>query len=138
MRAPGSIARCLTTVLLLSGTLSACRSTSQPHPDGSVTTVFTVVTSTDVYGDIATQIAGPDARVTAIIANPLADPHSYSADAQDALAVSKASVIVENGGGYDDFLSELSASVGRKSAVVLNAVDLSGKTQNDSLNEHVF
>ena len=66
-----------------------------------------VVASTNVYGDIARTIGGDQVQVTAIINKTSQDPHSYEATAQDRLAVSKAKLVIANGGGYDDFLTTL-------------------------------
>ncbi|WP_433223938.1 metal ABC transporter solute-binding protein, Zn/Mn family [Dactylosporangium sp. CS-047395] len=98
-----------------------------------------VVASTNVYGDIAKQIAGDRAAVTSIISNPDADPHSYEADARTQLALSKAKVVIENGGGYDDFVDTMLKSAGN-TPKVLNVVDISGKkaTSGEELNEHVW
>ena len=47
--------------------------------------------------------------------------------AQNQLAVSKADVVIENGGGYDDFMRhDAAAARTTTSAAVLNVVDLSG------------
>jgi zinc/manganese transport system substrate-binding protein len=66
-----------------------------------------VVASTNVYGDIARQIAGDRADVTSLIDDAAKDPHSYEATARDRLAVQKADLIIENGGGYDSFVETL-------------------------------
>lgn len=103
-----------------------------------------VVASTDVWGDVVKQIAGTLAgstvQVTSIISDPDADPHSYEASTQNQLALSKANVVVENGGGYDDFVGTMLKSVNNPSATVLNAVDISGKAapSDGELNEHVW
>jgi zinc/manganese transport system substrate-binding protein len=98
-----------------------------------------VVASTDVYGDIAATIGGDAVSVTALITNPAQDPHSFEASAQNQLAVSKAAIIIENGGGYDDFMQTMTKSANSKAAV-LNVVDISGKKPdaNGDLNEHVW
>jgi zinc/manganese transport system substrate-binding protein len=133
------------TILAL-GALAACGSDPDQAVAGDAKPVrLSIVTSTDVYGDIARQVAGSDADVTAVISNPNADPHEYAADAQDALAVSKAAVIVANGGGYDDFMAELISSVAKKSAAKLDVSALSGlepgsgaNGASTSFNEHVW
>jgi zinc/manganese transport system substrate-binding protein len=85
-----------------------------------------VVASTNVYGDIAKVVGGDNVSVTAIINKTSQDPHSYEATAQDRLAVSKADLVVENGGGYDDFLHTLVEDSSIDAHNVLNAVELSG------------
>src|SRR5689334_15091366 len=66
-----------------------------------------VVASTDVWGDVASAVAGRHAQVTSVITDPSADPHEYEASARTRLAVSRADAVIENGGGYDDFMSRL-------------------------------
>ena len=51
-------------------------------------------------------------RVSSIINRTSQDPHSYEATTQDKLAVSKAELVVENGGGYDDFIHKLADDTG--------------------------
>lgn len=98
-----------------------------------------VVASTNVYGDIASTIAGDAVEVTALMSDPAQDPHSFEASAQSQLAVSKADILIENGGGYDDFMNTLRTGSKNTKAAVLNVVDLSGKKpQGGELNEHVW
>ncbi|TCC49596.1 ABC transporter substrate-binding protein [Kribbella pittospori] len=99
-----------------------------------------VVASTNVYGDIVKQIAGDKVEVTSIISDPDQDPHSYEANTQTQLSLSKAKVVIENGGGYDDFMDKMLKSAGNTSAKVLNVVDISGRKApaGGALNEHVW
>ena len=85
-----------------------------------------VVASTNVYGDIARTIGGDKVKVTAIINNAGQDPHSYEATAQDRLAVSKAQLVIDNGGGYDDFVHTLVEGSKLDGTSVLTAVEISG------------
>ncbi|MEU5891191.1 zinc ABC transporter substrate-binding protein [Streptomyces sp. NPDC047461] len=125
--------------------LAGCGSSSDSDSGGSVSqspaaaSVIPVVTSTNVYGDIVGQIGGPKVDVTSIISDPDQDPHSYEANTQNQLALSKAKVVVENGGGYDDFVDRMLKS-GNSSAEVVNAVRISGRTapKGGELNEHVW
>ncbi|MEU6493413.1 zinc ABC transporter substrate-binding protein [Streptomyces sp. NPDC046984] len=100
----------------------------------------TVVASTNVYGDIVKQIGGDKVDVTSIISDPDQDPHSYEANTQNQLALSKAKVVIENGGGYDDFIDRMLGSGNKSSAELINAVKVSGHTapKGGELNEHVW
>ena len=102
--------------------------------------MLNVVASTNVYGDIVKQIAGDKVRVTSIIDDPDADPHSYEANTQNQLELSKADLVIENGGGYDDFIDSMLKTAKNSSAKVLNVVDISGRTApaGGELNEHVW
>ncbi|MDQ1182109.1 zinc/manganese transport system substrate-binding protein [Rhodococcus sp. SORGH_AS 301] len=72
----------------------------------------TVVASTNVWGSVAEAVVGDRADVTAIISDPSADPHSYEASPGDAAALSEASLVVYNGGGYDEFVDDVLGSAG--------------------------
>jgi len=91
-------------------TLSACSpvesQTIEPF-DG-----LTIVSSTNVWGDIAKSVAGDGVRVISIIDSFGQDPHSYEASARDQLAVNEADIIVANGGGYDSFIDVLADAAG--------------------------
>ena len=79
---------------------------------------LSVVASTDVYGEIASQVGGDLVDVTSIVTNASQDPHSFEPSARDQLTVSKADLIVENGGGYDAFIDALIDSSGSEAPVV--------------------
>lgn len=119
--------------------LAACAPSQTPRGDDAAPAV-SIVASTNVYGDIAAQVGGRIARVTSIIDNPAADPHSYQATTRDLLAVSRADIVIENGGGYDDFMKPLVDVARKRSSNVLNAVDISGHRPDEhgELNEHVW
>ena len=84
-----------------------------------------VVASTDVWGDVVRQIGGDDVQVDSIITDPDRDPHEYQADPRDRLAVSRAQLVVVNGGHYDDFMEQLTAGL-PDTVPVLDAVTASG------------
>ncbi|RKR76044.1 metal ABC transporter solute-binding protein, Zn/Mn family [Frondihabitans australicus] len=137
MKNPRLVLPALALVAMSTVALAGCSSSSSAastSSDGKVR----VVASTDVYGDIAKQIGGSAVSVTSILTNPNQDPHTFEADAQTQLAISKAQVIIENGGGYDDFVDTMRKSTS-STAELINAVTISGKKAVDGdLNEHVF
>jgi zinc/manganese transport system substrate-binding protein len=122
-------------LLLSLALLTACSSSAAGDGSGKVS----VVASTNVWGDVVKQIAGDKVKITSIITDPAQDPHSYEADPQNQLAIAKADIVIENGGGYDDFVDSMLKTAGG-SAVVLNAVTISGKVApaGGGLNEHVW
>ena len=127
------------SLALLTGCGSSSDSASDRQTPAAATTI-PVVASTNVYGDIARQIGAGKVDVTSIIDDPSQDPHSYEANTQNQLALSKAKVVIENGGGYDDFIDKMLDSGGNSSAELINAVKVSGKTapKGGELNEHVW
>ena len=115
-------------------TLAACGSSGgDAGDDGRIS----VVATTNVYGDIAATIGGDAVDVTSIISDPSRDPHSYEADAKTQLTLRDADLVIENGGGYDDFADTMLDAAG-SDAVVLNVVDLSGLDEGGEFNEHVW
>jgi zinc/manganese transport system substrate-binding protein len=83
--------------------LVGCSSSDSPASGGGVN----VVASTNVWGSVAEAVVGDKGTVTSIIADPSADPHSYEASPSDAATVSRASLVVYNGGGYDQFITDI-------------------------------
>ncbi len=125
--------------------LAGCSSGTSPAPGTSGTPggsagALTVVASTNVWGDVAGQVGGDRIAVTSIIDRPDADPHEYQASSRNQLALSQAQVVIENGGGYDDFVDTMLSSADNADATVINAVDVSGRTAGagEELNEHVW
>lgn len=94
-----------------------------------------IVASTNVWGDIAHQISGDLATVTALIDNVNQDPHSFEASARDQLAVEEADIVIMNGGGYDDFVKQLVAA-DETPAILINAYTASGT--DNTRNEHIW
>jgi zinc/manganese transport system substrate-binding protein len=129
----------LAAVLSVSAGVTGCTAatgdTGGSHDPGRLS----VVTSTNVYGALAEAVGGPAVSVTAFISSTGQDPHTYEASARNELAVRRADVVVENGGGYDGFMGELVRSAGG-SATVLSAVRISGHhaASGTELNEHVW
>ena len=134
----------LVAAMALSATACSSGSSSTPaaeaSPAAAAGTPVAVVASTDVYGDIVKTIGGDAVAVTSVIDNPDKDPHEYDADAQTQLAVSKAQLVVENGGGYDDFIDTMLAANSNQPTVV-NVVEVSGYDQEPAdgeFNEHMW
>jgi zinc/manganese transport system substrate-binding protein len=139
-----SVSSLVISAVVVSLALAGCSSTAGATSTAGTTSgggAIRVVASTNVYGDIASKIGGNLVKVDSIISDPSQDPHSYEADAQVQLALSKAQVVIENGGGYDDFVDTLLKGANNPKAVVLNASDISGYDQNPKngqFNEHLW
>ncbi|WP_404430074.1 zinc ABC transporter substrate-binding protein [Microbacterium lacus] len=105
------------SALALAGCASAEASGSE---DGRIA----VVASTNVYGQLVEEIGADRVAVTSIVAAGSQDPHSFEPSARDQLSVSRADLIVENGGGYDSFVDALIDATGT-AAHVITAVEFS-------------
>ena len=115
--------------------LTACSPTSGSPRGTAGDGMVNVVASTSVYGDIVSSIGGDKVRVSSIINRTSQDPHSYEATTQDKLAVSKAELVVENGGGYDAFMDTLATDTGLDRGSVISAVDVSGLVSESAASE---
>ena len=69
--------------------------------------VIHVVAAENFWGNIASQLGGRDVDVTSLITNPNADPHLFETDAADAAKLAQAQIVIENGAGYDTWMSSL-------------------------------
>lgn len=118
------------TLAMLAGAIS-CGSAGPPTaPDARLI----VVASTDVWAGVVRAVTGDAVEITTIMDDPAADPHSYEAGPADAADVEKADLVVYNGGGYDEFLTQFLDRAGGKPAV--EAVAVAGPQAR--ANEHVW
>ena len=111
----------------------ACDSGSANGTPGTVN----VVAGENFWGSVASQIGGSHVYVTSIVrSDPNADPHLYESSAANAAAVAQAQLVIENGAGYDDFLSRLLAAAGGN-RTVLSVQDVLRITGSD-VNPHFW
>lgn len=132
---------------LLFGLVAACGSGAEaplapgaaapaPSSGTSPARTLTVVSSTNVWGDIASRVAGPSAQVRSIISDVDQDPHSYEGTPADAAAIGAADLVLYNGGHYDEFVEQaLDASPGAREKSI-EAYALRPDQAED--NEHVW
>ncbi|RZQ61665.1 metal ABC transporter solute-binding protein, Zn/Mn family [Amycolatopsis suaedae] len=100
----------------------ACGDGTQPAAEPGK---LPVAVSTNVWGSVVSAIGGDKVEVKAIIDDPGADPHSYQSSAEDAATVQRAKLVLYNGGGYDDFFTQMAEQA--PNAKKLVAFDISGK-----------
>ncbi|WP_328470732.1 zinc ABC transporter substrate-binding protein AztC [Actinoplanes sp. NBC_00393] len=89
----------IVVALLLSG--AACTS-----PDRAE-----IVVTTNILGDIVTEIAGDEARVS-VLMKAEADPHSFGISAREAHAMQSADLVVYNGLGLEENVLQHVAAAG--------------------------
>jgi zinc/manganese transport system substrate-binding protein len=102
----------------------------------STTAAVRVVAAENFWGNITSQLGGHDVTVTSLITNPNADPHLFETDAADAATLAAAQVVIENGGGYDTWMSSLLGADGGSPRVV-NAATVLHITGSDP-NPHLW
>lgn len=135
-----AVALAVTLLPALAAGLTGCAA-APPGPADTASGPVRIVASTSVYGDIAARIGGGHVSVTSIIDDPSRDPHEYQADGQNELSVAKAAIVIENGGGYDDFMDALLAAAKNDDVVVLNAARIAGHASSalsGDVNEHLW
>ena len=113
--------------------LAGCGSGPPPAAPG----VVRVVAGENFWGNIAAQIGGRHVRVTSILTSPTADPHLYESDVSTAVAVAEAGLVIENGAGYDDFVTQLLGATSHPGRVVVSVQDVLGATGPD-VNPHFW
>jgi zinc/manganese transport system substrate-binding protein len=119
-------------VLATNGLILAACGSATSHPSGPLD----VVAAENVYGNIAAQIGGRHVSVTSILTSPSADPHLFQPGNSTALAVAKAKLVIQNGLGYDDFITKLwdaTPDHGGFDLIVADALGIHGKDANPHL-----
>lgn len=95
-----------------------------------------IVAAESAYADIARQVAGPGAVVTAVLVNPATDPHLFEPTPSTARAVAGASLIIQNGIGYDPWMARLIAASSIPPARVIDIAGLLGRQPGN--NPHLW
>lgn len=102
--------------------LSACASFTAKSGTPTSGTIY-VVAAENFYGNIVKQLGGSYVSVTSIISDPNVDPHQYESSVQTAIAVSKARLVIANGGGYDSWMDKLLEAAPSNNRIVLKGYD---------------
>ncbi len=111
--------------------LSGCNS-GATSPGGAIAAVG----AENQYANVIAQIGGRYVHVTAIMSNPSVDPHTFEVSTSVAQEVAQARLIVQNGLGYDQFMTQLesaSPSSSRRVIDVQHLLGLSDATRNPHL-----
>jgi len=116
-------------------TAAGCASTTASNSADS-STVITAIGAENEYANVLAQIGGRYVRVSSILDNPNTDPHTFEASPAVAQKVSSASLIVQNGVGYDSWISKMEAASPnpqRKVIVAQSVLGLPDSTPNPHL-----
>lgn len=114
--------------------LSACGSSVANNSSSSGT--VQIVAAENFYGDIAQQLGKGHVSVQSILSDPNVDPHAYESTIHNAIAVSAANLVIENGGGYDDWMDKLLSSSPNQKRIVIKGYEVAPTRLQD--NEHVW
>jgi zinc/manganese transport system substrate-binding protein len=128
----------LTVALPLAAALlaSACSASSSSSTAASAaggtsaavasSTKITAIGAENEYANVIAQIGGRYVNAEAIMSNPNTDPHTFEASPAVAREVTAAQLIVQNGVGYDTFMSTIENSDPNGSRKVINVQQLLG------------
>lgn len=119
-------------VLGLATLLTGCASPKTTTKDGKIK----ILTSLNFYGEAAKQVAGKYGQVTAVINRASIDPHDFEPTVKTAKQASSAALIIDNGLGYDGWMSKLTTNKADGAKVLTVGTAVAGKT--DGANEHVW
>lgn len=120
--------------ILLTTVLGACGTPVSGLTSNS--SAITIVAAENFYGDIAKQVGGNHVSVTSILSDPNVDPHQYKSSVKDSLLVGTASIVIENGLGYNSWMDKLLAASPNRNRVVLVGSTIAGTKLPD--NPHVW
>jgi zinc/manganese transport system substrate-binding protein len=122
-------------VALLSATVSAtaCGQTVSAAPAG----VVSAVGAENEYADVIAQIGGPYVRVSAVVSNPNTDPHAFESSPAVASEVATAGLVVQNGLGYDDFMTQIEKAEPKTGRHVVDVQQLLGRPDTTA-NPHLW
>jgi zinc/manganese transport system substrate-binding protein len=86
---------------------------------GTASPAIQAVAAENQYGSVVAQVGGRYVRVTSLLSNPTTDPHTFEASPQVAHTITDASLVVQNGLGYDSFMNTIEGvSPGRDRQVI--------------------
>jgi len=122
----------LIALLAAAAAVSGCGSSIAAAQPGKIQSVG----AENEYANVISQIGGRYVQVTAIMSDPNTDPHTFEASPTVAQEVSRAALVVQNGVGYDDFMSKIesaSPAAGRRVIDVQTLEHLPGSTPNPHL-----
>jgi zinc/manganese transport system substrate-binding protein len=122
-RIPASRRLAAAAVLLPAVALLAACSPAAGSPTGGA---IVAVGAENEYASVISQIGGKYARVTAVLSNPSADPHSFESSPSVAQAVGSAQLVVQNGVGYDSFMNKIEAATPARGRAVIDVQKLLG------------
>jgi zinc/manganese transport system substrate-binding protein len=121
-------------LLVAAVAVAGCGSSSSSSSSGgaadpggsSSSTPIVAVGAENEYANVISQIGGKYVKASAIMSNPNTDPHTFEASPSVAQTVSQAKLIVQNGVGYDDFMSKIESASPSSSRKVIDVQTIRG------------
>ena len=79
---------------------------------------MTIVATTSIWADVAAAVAGDDATVEVLVPRG-ADPHGYQPSSRDVARLQSADLVIANGLGLEEGLSDVLDAAAAEGAVVI-------------------
>ena len=114
----------LAVIVLASGCSSSSAAGGSATSGDSGT--ITAIGAENEYASVIGQVGGKYVHAVAILSNPDTDPHTFEASPSVAREISQARLIVQNGAGYDDWITGIQRAAPDPSRKVINVQQLLG------------
>jgi zinc/manganese transport system substrate-binding protein len=89
------------------------------------------------YADVVSQVGGKYVQASAIMSDPSTDPHTFEASIAVAREVGSAQLVVQNGVGYDGFMSTIESAAPNGDRMVIDVQQLL-KLPDSTPNPHLW
>ena len=114
----------LAAIVLASGCSSSSAADGGTASGGNDT--ITAIGAENEYASVIGQVGGKYVHAVAILSNPNTDPHTFQASPSIAREISQAKLIVQNGAGYDDWVTSIEKAAPDPGRTVINVQHLLG------------
>ena len=105
---------------------AACSSGPAAAPSAGSGDAIVAVGAENEYANVLAQVGGKYVQVSAIMSNPATDPHTYEASSSVAQEISAAQLVVQNGVGYDTFMTTIENAAPNSRRKVIDVQQLLG------------
>jgi zinc/manganese transport system substrate-binding protein len=122
----GVLAALSAAAALLAALLATACSSATAAGNTGRTNSIQAIGAENEYANVIQQIGGKYVQATAIMSNPNTDPHTFEASPAVAREISNASLIVQNGVGYDTWASDIEKAVPASSRKIVDVQQLLG------------
>ena len=120
-----------------SSTNSGSGSTSATSGSSPAEAKIVAVGAEYEYADVISQIGGQYVTASAIMSDPNTDPHTFEASVDVSKTVQAATLIVQNGVGYDDFMGTIEKATPNSARKVIDVQQLRNLPDNTP-NPHLW
>jgi zinc/manganese transport system substrate-binding protein len=123
-----------TAALASAAALAGCAATGTiSHKPGTVVAIG----AENEYANVLAQIGGRYVATAGIMNNPNTDPHTFEASPQVAREVAGAGLVVQNGVGYDGFMTQIENAAPNSGRAVIDVQHLLG-LPDTTANPHLW